>query len=98
MIEKDDIVFDGQNFTIYGNIDFESKGVTLQERLNVTIKNLKIAAFYYGIWLSKSQNNKLITNTIYTMHRSEHSTLKLKQQHYPRKSNVRKSGTRNPVC
>jgi len=62
VIERDNIVFDGQNHTIYGNIEFESKGVILQERRNVTIKNLKITAFYYGIWLSCSQNNKLITN------------------------------------
>lgn len=62
IIERDNIVFDGQNFTIYGNMEFESKGVTLQERRNVTIKNLKITAFYYGIWLSNSQNNKLIAN------------------------------------
>jgi len=64
VIEKDNITIDGQNFTLQGKSEFESKGVTLLGRTNVTIKNLQIREFYYGIWLRYSHNNKLIKNTM----------------------------------
>ena len=67
---RDGIVLDGQDHTLQGN--GAGSGVFLQERNSVTIKNLKINNFQYGIkftWLTFGnqpirRNNKIIGNTI----------------------------------
>ena len=43
----DDIILDGAGYTLHG--DGESTGVFLQDRSSITIKNLKIANFHWGI-------------------------------------------------
>jgi len=61
VIERDNIVVDGAGYIIQGT---EEKGVTLSGRSNVTIKNMKIKAFTYNIWLNGSSNIKISGNEI----------------------------------
>ncbi|MDH5779501.1 MAG: right-handed parallel beta-helix repeat-containing protein [Candidatus Bathyarchaeota archaeon] len=49
MIEKDDIVVDGAGYTLQGADVSDSKGVSVFGRNNVTIKNMRIRGFWYGI-------------------------------------------------
>lgn len=51
VIEKDNIVIDGAGFALCGNRAYESSGVNLTGGTNVTIKNILIDGFYYGIYL-----------------------------------------------
>ncbi|MBT0158625.1 hypothetical protein G4O51_01420 [Candidatus Bathyarchaeota archaeon A05DMB-2] len=70
VILRDGIVLDGAGYTLEGSGD--STGVFLQERNGVTIKNLRIKNFQYGIkftWLNYGtpatpRSNKVIGNTI----------------------------------
>jgi parallel beta-helix repeat protein len=47
VVFRDDIVLDGAGYTLHGK--GSSTGVFLQDRSNVTIKNLNIRGFYWGI-------------------------------------------------
>ena len=49
VIEKDDIVVDGAGYTLQGADVFDSTGVSVFGRSNVTIKNMRIRGFWYGI-------------------------------------------------
>jgi len=49
IIERDNIIVDGQGFTLKGNSDFKSKGVTIEGR---------------SIWLGYSDNNIVFNNNI----------------------------------
>ena len=67
VIERDNIVVNGAGYTLQGaaaGYAFDSKGIELTGRSNVTIKNMKITAFYYGILLSSSSKNTLSGNNI----------------------------------
>jgi len=64
IIERDNIIVDGQGFTLKGNSDFKSKGVTIEGRINVTIKNFQISNFYYGIWLHNSHESEISGNML----------------------------------
>lgn len=66
IVERDNIVIDGADYTLQltGEMKF-SKGITLMERSNVTIKNLRILNFNYGIQLQNSSGNTLSTNYIH---------------------------------
>ena len=62
--DKDGITFDGDNYMIYGDNDFEGYGIYLSYQSNNNIiKNCKINDFRYGIYLSNSDNNNLTNNT-----------------------------------
>lgn len=69
VIEKDNIVFDGANNTLQGSSAFV-KGIDLSGRNNVTVKNLEIKGFLYGIYLNGSSNdntlsgNNIVNNSI----------------------------------
>jgi parallel beta-helix repeat protein len=63
-IERDDIVLNGEGYTLQGPGVVESKGIYLDGRSNVTIKNTTIEAFYYCIWLNYSSNNGISENNI----------------------------------
>lgn len=58
IIEKDDIVLDGAYYTIEGSNTYPSTftGVIVSGRSNVTIKNMNIKRFYYGIIVNSSRN------------------------------------------
>jgi parallel beta-helix repeat protein len=62
VIERSNIIVDGAGYAIKeagGEI-----GITLSGRSNVTIKNMEITAFYYGIELNSSSNCTISGNNI----------------------------------
>jgi parallel beta-helix repeat protein len=62
VVQKDNIVVDGAGYTVQGGGD--GTGIDLSGRSNVTIKNMRIKAFNYGIYLYSSSNNTILGNTI----------------------------------
>jgi len=60
VVERDNIVIDGAGYTVQGTGAYPSKGINLTERKNVTIKNVEVKAFDYGIFLDQSLNNRII--------------------------------------
>jgi parallel beta-helix repeat protein len=62
VIERDNIVVDGANYTVTGS--GSGNGTTLTNRSNVTIRNMTIKNFYSGIWLDSSSYNTLSGNNI----------------------------------
>ena len=66
IVEKDNIVIDGADFTLEITGEMESSiGIMLIDQTNVTIKNLQIINFNYGIQLKGSSNNTIFSNYIY---------------------------------
>jgi parallel beta-helix repeat protein len=61
-IDSDDITLDGAGHRLVASTG--SNGIFLSKRKNVTIKNLTIEQFSYGICLFQSKNNKLSDNTL----------------------------------
>jgi parallel beta-helix repeat protein len=59
VVERDNIIIDGAGYTLQGTWAYYSysKGIDLTGRTNVTVKNVRITVFYYGIYLSSSTNN-----------------------------------------
>jgi len=53
VVEKDNIVINGTGYTVQGS-GIDLTGINLTGRTNVTLNNMKIEAFYYGIYLFKS--------------------------------------------
>jgi len=66
IIQRDNIIIDGAGHALQGTQAYESKGIELRGRSNVTIQNMKITAYEYGIWLSSSSNNSVSGNNITT--------------------------------
>ena len=64
VVERDNIVVDGAGYILQGAGVDESKGIYLDGRSNVTIKNVNIKHFSYGIWLRYSSNNSITGNNI----------------------------------
>jgi parallel beta-helix repeat protein len=62
IVEKDNIIIDGSGYTLQGS--GASKGTDLAGRINVTVTNIIIKNFSYGIHLSFSSNNKISRNNI----------------------------------
>ena len=62
VVERDNIVVDGADYTLQGT--GSGAGITLSGRSNITIKNIEIRAFHYGIFLLKSSNNIISGNKI----------------------------------
>ncbi|MEM4704001.1 MAG: NosD domain-containing protein [Candidatus Bathyarchaeia archaeon] len=60
-IQKDNIVVDGAGYAILGNKT--GAGVDLTNRRNVTVKNLEIREFSYGIYLENATNNYIYHNS-----------------------------------
>lgn len=65
VLEKDDIVVDGEGFVLQGpgGLFTDSKGISLSGR-NVTIVNVEIREFTNGIWLNMSSHNTLYWNNV----------------------------------
>ncbi len=59
VFEKDSIVFNGAGYSVQGTWTSYSKGISLSERSNVTIKNTHVKKFYYGIYLYGSTNCRI---------------------------------------
>ena len=64
VVEKDNIVVDGAGYTLEGDGSIEA--IWLENRCNVTIKNMQITHFGGGIKImgTRSQNNTIIGNNI----------------------------------
>jgi parallel beta-helix repeat protein len=63
-IQRNDIIVDGTGHTLQGIPALGSTGIDLMGRSNVTIKNMKITAFTYGILLVSSFDNSVSGNKI----------------------------------
>src|SRR5574341_1362778 len=61
-IDSDGITLDGGGHSINGSNT--GNGIYLQRRSSVTIKNLDVRGFSYGIYLYSSSNNSLVDNTV----------------------------------
>jgi len=59
VVTADNIIIDGNGYTLQGT--GSGYGIDLTERSNVTIKNVQIKMFEYGIWSSSSSNNNTIS-------------------------------------
>jgi parallel beta-helix repeat protein len=64
ILEKDNILVDGAGYTLQGRKAYDSKGLSITERSNVTIKNMTIETFGYGIYLYESKNIHISGNNI----------------------------------
>jgi parallel beta-helix repeat protein len=62
VVERDNIVIDGTNHVLHGNLDTNSTGIELNKRSNVTVTNLKVDGFLYGVFLNSSTNIVLSSN------------------------------------
>ncbi|MEM2338246.1 MAG: NosD domain-containing protein [Candidatus Bathyarchaeia archaeon] len=59
VIERDNIILDGNGFTVYGSQSQLTTGVDLGQRNNVTVKNLNVEGHAFGINLYQSVNIKV---------------------------------------
>jgi len=64
IVERDNIRIDGRNYTLEGLGAFETVGISLLGRNNVTIKDVKIEAFWHGIEVSASMRVNMFGNAI----------------------------------
>jgi parallel beta-helix repeat protein len=64
VIERDNVVIDGDGYNLRGTGDYGTYGLTLNRRDNVTVKNLKISLFDFGFNLSYSSKIVIIGNSI----------------------------------
>ena len=64
IIERDNIVINGLNYTIRSEYTRGSKGIILVRRKNVSILNIQITGFEYGIYLYNSSENNISKNII----------------------------------
>ena len=62
VVEKDNVVVDGAGYTLQGT--GSGTGVDLSERINVTISNMEIRDFHYGVYLCSSISNSLLGNNV----------------------------------
>ena len=67
VVERNNIVVDGADYTLQGTGAEGSNGIELARRSNVTVKNMEIKAFWYGILLYDSSiiiisGNKITNN------------------------------------
>ena len=61
-VGRDNIVIDGANHAIRGSNELGSSGIDLTGRNNVTITNMKISSFDYGVYLTSASNNVISHN------------------------------------
>ena len=62
IIEKDNIILDGDGYSLEGQL--EETGILVEGRNNVTVSNLTIQNFNYGIYFSHSSSNYILNNKI----------------------------------
>ena len=62
VVQRNNIVIDGASYTVQGTGN--GIGIDLSDRINVTVKNSRIAGLETGILLSGSSRNTLLYNTI----------------------------------
>ncbi|MEM3697727.1 MAG: NosD domain-containing protein [Candidatus Bathyarchaeia archaeon] len=64
VIKRDNIIINGMGYTIRCIGSGSYRGISLENRKNVTIKNTKIKNFYYGIYFNYSSNCEIYGNSI----------------------------------
>ncbi len=64
VILRNDITLDGAGYLIQGLGGAISNGIYIEGRSNLTVRNVRIKAFDYGIFLSKSSNTNLSENSV----------------------------------
>jgi parallel beta-helix repeat protein len=64
VVERDNIIVDGAGYTLQGAGAFDSRGIELIGRSNVTIRNMRIKAFYYGVYLYSTSYSTVSGNDI----------------------------------
>jgi parallel beta-helix repeat protein len=64
VVERDNIVIDGAGYTLNGTGAYHREGIDLSDRNSVTIKNMQICGFEYGIYLQSSSRNTIYGNNI----------------------------------
>jgi parallel beta-helix repeat protein len=66
VIERDNMILDGTHHTVQGPAPYVAycKGINLSGRKNVTIKNIEIRAFDFGIYLNYSSDSNIHRNNI----------------------------------
>jgi len=64
VIERDNVVVDGEGYTLQGTGTYPSAGINLSGRENVTIRNTQIKNFWNGIYFYGSSNNIVSGNNI----------------------------------
>lgn len=62
IVERNNIIIDGQGYTVEGVETDESKGICLVTCNNVTVKNVKVTKFTFGIHLHNSLSNNISEN------------------------------------
>jgi parallel beta-helix repeat protein len=62
LIQRNNIVVDGKGHMLQG--EGSGTGIDLTDRTNVTVENLQIKAFSYGIFLNSSSNDRITRNKI----------------------------------
>lgn len=62
VIEKDNIILDGQNHTITGN--GVGDGIRIHKRQNVSVKNVRVKTFYRGININSSFHIKIVGSAV----------------------------------
>jgi len=64
VVERDNIVINGAGYVVEGTENQLAKGIDLSGRRNVTVRNVKIRKFEYGIWLEDSLNIHIYSNDV----------------------------------
>jgi len=64
VVERDNIVVDGAGYTVQGTGADLSKGIDLSATSNVTMRNIEIRAFYFGVYGYLSPDISIIGNNI----------------------------------
>ena len=64
VVERDNIILEGNGFAVQGSALLLTKGVNLQQRNNVTVKNLIVEGHALGINVYQSVNVKILANSL----------------------------------
>jgi parallel beta-helix repeat protein len=64
VVERNNVVVDGAGHTLQGTGAADSNGIYLTGRTNVTITNMTVEYFYYGVCLDISSGNTISGNNI----------------------------------
>jgi parallel beta-helix repeat protein len=64
IVGRDNIVIDGANHALLGADIYDSRGIDLTGRSDVTVTNVKIQGFDYGIYLNSASNNVISQNDV----------------------------------
>jgi parallel beta-helix repeat protein len=63
-VGKSNIVIDGNGHTVQGSLNDTGNGIDMTDLNNVTVKNVNVQHFQYGIYLASSNNNTLFGNVL----------------------------------